>query len=68
MPNNWAIRVRDKINAYAADPASQANNVTKLRGTEDVLRLRIGEWRVTMVDGLVLEILTVKPRRGAYEE
>lgn len=68
MPGNWATRIRDKINAYAANPASQANNVTTLRGTDGVLRLRIGNWRVTMIDGLVLEILTIKPRGSAYKE
>lgn len=68
MPGNCATRIRDKINAYAANPASQANNVTTLRGTDGVLRLRIGNWRVTMIDGLVLEILTIKPRGSAYKE
>jgi hypothetical protein len=32
MPRNWAIRIRDKISAYADDPAPQANNVKALQG------------------------------------
>ncbi|SEG09614.1 mRNA interferase RelE/StbE [Thalassococcus halodurans] len=68
MPRNWAIRVRDKVNAYASDPASQANNVKALRGTNGMLRLRVGDWRVVMCDGVVLEILDVKARGSAYKE
>jgi mRNA interferase RelE/StbE len=68
IPRNWAIRIREKINAYAADPASQANNVKALQGFEGILRLRVGDWRITMVDGVVLEILEVKPRGSAYKE
>ena len=68
IPRNWAISIREKINAYAADPASQANNVKVLQGSEGILRLRVGDWRITMVDGVVLEILEVKPRGSAYKE
>jgi mRNA interferase RelE/StbE len=68
IPRNWAIRIRKKINAYAADPASQANNVKALQGSEGILRLRVGDWRITMVDGVVLEILEIKPRGSAYKE
>lgn len=68
MPRNRAIRVRDKINAYVSNPASQANNVKALRGTDGMLRLRVGDWRVVMRDGVVLEILDVKARGNAYKE
>ena len=68
MPRNWAIRIRDKVNAYASDPASQANNVKALRGTDGMLRLRVGDWRVVMCDGVVLEILDIKARGSAYKE
>jgi len=68
MPRNWARRVRDKIEAFAQDPASLANNVKALRGEVDMLRLRIGDWRVIMRDGVVLDILEVKPRGSAYRE
>jgi len=68
MPRNWAIRIRDKVNAYASDPASQANNVKALQGTDGMLRLRVGDWRVIMCDGVVLEILDIKARGSAYKE
>ena len=68
MPRNWAIRIRDKIIAYAADPASQANNVKALQGMDGMLRLRVGDWRIVMCDGVVLEILDIKARGSAYKE
>ena len=68
MPRNWAIRIHDKISAYAADPASQANNVTALQGMDGMLRLRVGNWRIVICDGVVLEILDIKVRGSAYKE
>ncbi len=68
MPRNWAIRIRDKISAYAADQASQANNVKALQGMDGMLRLQVGDWRIVMFDGIVLEILDVKACGSAYRE
>jgi mRNA interferase RelE/StbE len=68
MPQNWAIRIRDRISAYAADPASQANNVKALQGMDGMLRLRVGDWRIVMREGVVLEILDIKARGSAYKE
>ena len=65
MPVNTATRILDKVKAYAADPASQANNVTALVG-RDGIRLRVGDWRVIMHDGEVLDVLQVGPRGGVY--
>jgi mRNA interferase RelE/StbE len=66
MPINTARRILDKINAYASDPRSQANNVTVLVGREGI-RLRVGDWRVIMHDGEVLDVLQVGPPGGIYE-
>lgn len=63
MPANTARRIRDKVDEYAADPASQANNVKKLQG-RDAVRLRVGDWRVIMQDGVVLAILDISPKGG----
>lgn len=68
MPRNWANRIRDKISAYADDPVSQANNVKALQGVDGILRLRVGDWRIVMCDGVVLEILDIKARGNAYKE
>ena len=66
MPRNLADRIRDKIRAYADDPASQAGNVRRLRGSDRFLRLRVGDWRVVMRDADTLEILHVATRGHAY--
>ena len=68
MPLNVALRIREKISSFAENPASQANNVKALRGLEGVMILRVGDWRMTMRDGIVLEILEIKARGSAYKE
>ena len=67
MPANEAKRIRLKIDQYASDPASLANNVKRLTGSP-FIRLRVGEWRVIMDDnGSVLAILDVGPRSAIYD-
>ena len=68
MPRNRARRIRDRVRAYAANPAAQANNVTRLRGEEGLTRLRVGDWRIIMRDSTVLSILDVTSRGSAYKE
>lgn len=66
MPVDVAERIIGKIEQYAADPASQANNVTALKGREGI-RLRVGDWRVIMNDdSVVLAVLDLGPRGGIY--
>lgn len=67
MPSNRAALIRAKIEAYAQDPSSQANNVKPLKGREGI-RLRVGDWRVIMDDqGNVLAVLDIGPRGGVYD-
>lgn len=67
MPANVAVTVRAKITQYADNPASLANNVTRLKGRTG-WRLRVGDWRVIFDDdGAVLAILAIGPRGGIYE-
>ncbi len=67
MPADEARRVRGKIGQYAADPESQARNVTALKGSPYV-RLRVGDWRIIMDDqGAVLDVLKIGARGGVYE-
>ncbi len=66
MPVNLAERIVEKIEQYAADPASLASNVTALKGREGI-RLRVGNWRVIMSDqGVVLDVLDIGPRGQIY--
>ncbi|MCG6113594.1 MAG: type II toxin-antitoxin system RelE/ParE family toxin [Mesorhizobium sp.] len=66
MPANTARRIIGKIETYAVDPDSQANNVKTLNRREGI-RLRVGDWRVIMHDGEVLDILHIGPRGGIYD-
>ncbi len=65
MPANIARRIVSKIDAYAADPASQASNVKALKGT-DAIRLRVGDWRVVMIETEVIDVIKIAPRGGVY--
>jgi mRNA interferase RelE/StbE len=67
MPANEARRIRAKVLQYAADPASLANNVKKLRDSR-YHRLRIGDWRVIFrEDGVIIDVVRVAARGEAYE-
>lgn len=65
IPANIAARIVAKIEAYAADPASQANNVIRMKGLK-AIRLRVGDWRVVMEDGVVIDVLKIGPRGSVY--
>lgn len=67
IPANVAATIRAKIEQYAADPASLANNVTALRGETGVFRLRVGDWRVVFTeDGIVVAVIRIAPRGSVY--
>ena len=67
MPRTTAALIISKIEQYAKDPASLANNVLKLQGRAGY-RLRVGDWRVVFDDdGVVMTIEKVAPRGNAYE-
>lgn len=66
MQANTAKRIRGKVREYAVDPASQANNVKALQG-RDSIRLRVGDWRVIMEDGVVFEVQKIGPRGSVYD-
>lgn len=68
MPRNTAELIRAKIDQYAADPASLANNVTAIKSEPGCLRLRVQDWRIIFAeDGSVMSILRIAPRASAYE-
>ena len=67
IPRNEALRITAKIEQYASDPKSLANNVKALVGSS-YIRLRVADWRVIMDDqGNVLEVLKVGPRSAVYD-
>lgn len=67
MPATDEQRIRAKVDQYANNPASLANNVKALKGSP-FIRLRVGEWRVVIDDRhRVLSVLKVGPRGGVYD-
>jgi mRNA interferase RelE/StbE len=64
---NRADQIRGKINAYAKDPASLANNVKQLSGS-NAFRLRVGDYRVLFTEtDTTLTILDLGPRSDIYD-
>lgn len=67
LPTNEAKRITSKIEQYAVDPQSLANNVKALVGSP-YIRLRVADWRIIMDDeGNILEVLKIGPRGSVYE-
>lgn len=59
--------IRAKVRQYAADPASLANNVKALKGS-DMLRLRVGAHRVIFtIEDDTMVVLKVRIRGRAYD-
>ena len=68
MPSNSATLIRSKVEQYAADPVSLANNVKALKGSAGIYRLRVGDWRVVSTeDGAVMAIVRIAPRGSVYD-
>lgn len=67
MPATEASRIIGKIEQFADAPESLANNVRALKGRPGVLRLRVGDWRVLLVEGVVIDVIRIAPRGSAYE-
>ena len=64
---NMAKRILDKLDAYAANPASLANQVTELRGVR-AKRLRVGDFRVIFEETDTDIIVTdIGPRGSVYK-
>lgn len=67
MGSQEADRIFTKIEQLAKDPASLANNIKALKGS-DLFRLRVGDYRVIYSDSLeVLHIIRVGHRREIYD-
>jgi mRNA interferase RelE/StbE len=67
IPSNEAAKIRQKMQQYATDPASLANNVKRLQGMP-YYRLRVGDWRVIFDEsGTVIAVVAIGPRGGIYD-
>jgi len=66
-PRNVSQLIRAKINQYAVDPESLAQNVKALNGEVGVLRLRVGDWRVIFTETLeIVDVIKIASRGDAY--
>jgi mRNA interferase RelE/StbE len=65
--SNRAKQIRAKIDQYAADPESLANNVIRLAGST-TKRLRVASFRVLFMETeTTITILDAGPRGKIYE-
>ncbi len=68
IPTNTRRIIVGKVEQYAADPDSLANNVKALKGNPGYFRLCVGNWRVIFrEDGSVVAVTRIAPHGGAYE-
>ena len=68
LPRNLSQRIVDNVDQLAADPDSLANNVTELKGSAGLQRLRIGQYRVIFHKaGDSITVLAIEPRGSAYQ-
>ena len=68
MSSNIQQTIIGKIDHLASDPFAPNNNVRALKGS-DVLRLRVGDWRVLYTleaETETMTVIEVLPRGGAY--
>jgi mRNA interferase RelE/StbE len=64
---NKARQIRSKIEQYAANPTTLANNVIQLSGSS-AKRLRVGDFRVLFTETeTTITILDLGPRGGIYQ-
>ena len=63
-----SARITDKVESYARDPAALANMVVRLAGEKDLLRLRVGDFRVIFAESTdEIVVLDIGPRGSVYE-
>jgi mRNA interferase RelE/StbE len=68
MDRATARRIRSKVAQLAVDPEALANNVKALKGSDRLMRLRVGDWRVIYTeDLLILLVIKVAARGSAYD-
>jgi len=63
-----SARITDKVEIYARDPAALANMVVRLAGEKDLLRLRVGDFRVIFAESTdEIVVLDIGPRSSVYQ-
>lgn len=68
MQPKRAQSIQAAINEYAANPDMKNNNVTALVGIIGGVRIRIGDWRVSMIVTTdAIDVFEIQPRGSAYK-
>ena len=69
LPKNLKKRIIAEIDGLANEP--RPDGCVKLRGYENLFRIRVGDWRIAYViedDVLIVLILKVAPRSRIYRD
>jgi len=67
LPRPLLQRIREKIWELSRDPSPRG--CMKLRGYDNLYRVRVGDWRISYAiedDRLIVLVLEVAPRGSAY--
>jgi mRNA-degrading endonuclease RelE of RelBE toxin-antitoxin system len=66
--SNKRALILDKLEQLAANPGAMKNNITQLRGREE-MRLRVQDWRIIflMMDDAI-KVREIAPRSSVYED
>ena len=69
LPANLVRTIDGKMQQYASNPASLVNNVIKMQGRREYMRLRVGDWRVIFTeDAVVINVVKIDTRGGVYKD
>ena len=69
LPNPLVKRLLEAANSLAKDP--RPNGYKKLRGFDELYRIRVGDWRIIYIiedDVLLVLVITIKPRGEVYRD
>jgi mRNA interferase RelE/StbE len=66
--SNKRALILNKLEQLAANPGAMKNNITQLRGREE-MRLRVQDWRIIflMMDDTI-KVREIAPRSSVYED
>jgi len=67
-PKNIRIILEEKIETLANKPRTLANNIKKIKGSPDLYRLRVGDYRILYNEnGDILNIIKIGTRSNIYD-
>lgn len=69
LPRNTRLRIEDAIDGLAEDP--RPHGYSKMKGYDDLYRIRVGEWRIIYAieeDRLIVLVIEIGPRGSVYRQ